>query len=161
METIENKLGQQWSTGVEGPASQRYAVAGKQVEQGVLKRKKLGLDVLVLSDGWPSWLLALRNEEFDSINCWASFDSLTSKLEFEATGLGSHLLTQADLLPWLESHSTSCLLLIQGPRPFFEQFNRWRKVQNKQGGLPNLPMSQLYVEITQALSSKLRFSKSL
>jgi hypothetical protein len=45
--------------------------------------------------------------------------------------------------------------------PTIELNNRWRKVQNCQGGLPNLPMSQLYVEITQALTSKLRFSKSL
>lgn len=42
-----------------------------------------------------------------------------------------------------------------------EMNNRWRKWQNKQGSLPNLPMSQLYVEITQALSTKLRFSHSL
>jgi len=42
-----------------------------------------------------------------------------------------------------------------------EMNNRWRKVENKQGGLPNLPMTQLYVEITQALTSKLRFSLSL
>ena len=42
-----------------------------------------------------------------------------------------------------------------------EMNNRWRKWQNKQGSLPNLPMSQLYVEITQALSTKLRFSSSL
>ena len=42
-----------------------------------------------------------------------------------------------------------------------EMNNRWRKVQNCQGVLPNLPMSQLYVEISQALTSKLRFSKSL
>ena len=42
-----------------------------------------------------------------------------------------------------------------------EMNNRWRKWQNKQGSLPNLPMSQLYVEITQALSTKLRFSRSL
>jgi hypothetical protein len=39
--------------------------------------------------------------------------------------------------------------------------NRWRSVQNKQGSLPKLPMTQLYVEISQALTSKLRFSKSL
>jgi hypothetical protein len=39
--------------------------------------------------------------------------------------------------------------------------NRWRAVQGKQGSLPNLPMTQLYVEISQALTSKLRFSKSL
>ena len=39
--------------------------------------------------------------------------------------------------------------------------NRWRKVQNSQGNVPRLPMSQLYTEITQALTSKLRFSNSL
>ena len=47
------------------------------------------------------------------------------------------------------------------PESTIEMNNRWRKWQNKQGGLPNLPMSQLYVEISQALVSKLRFSKSL
>jgi hypothetical protein len=41
------------------------------------------------------------------------------------------------------------------PEATIELNNRWRKVQIKQGGLPNLPMSQLYVEISQALSSKL------
>ena len=45
--------------------------------------------------------------------------------------------------------------------PTIELNNRWRKVQNSQGSLPNLPMTQLYVEITQALTSKMRFSKSL
>ena len=45
--------------------------------------------------------------------------------------------------------------------PTINMNNRWRKWQNKQGSLPNLPMSQLYVEISQALTSKLRFSKSL
>ena len=45
--------------------------------------------------------------------------------------------------------------------PTIEMNNRWRKWQNKQGSLPNLPMSQLYVEISQAITSKLRFSKSL
>jgi hypothetical protein len=44
---------------------------------------------------------------------------------------------------------------------YIDMNNRWRKWQNKQGSLPNLPMSQLYVEITQALKSKLTFSKSL
>ena len=39
--------------------------------------------------------------------------------------------------------------------------NRWRKVQHSQGNIPRLPMSQLYTEISQALTSKLRFSYSL
>jgi hypothetical protein len=45
--------------------------------------------------------------------------------------------------------------------PTIAMNNRWRKVEAKQGGLPNLPMTQLYVEISQALTTKLRFSKSL
>ena len=39
--------------------------------------------------------------------------------------------------------------------------NWWRKVQNSQGNVPRLPMSQLYTEITQPLTSKLCFSSSL
>ena len=42
-----------------------------------------------------------------------------------------------------------------------EMKNWWRKVQNCQEGLPNLLMSQLYVEISEALTSKLCYSKSL
>jgi hypothetical protein len=45
--------------------------------------------------------------------------------------------------------------------PTIAMNNRWRAVQNNKGGLPNLPMTQLYVEISQALTTKLRFSKSL
>ena len=39
--------------------------------------------------------------------------------------------------------------------------NRWRKVQNKSGTMPNLPMSDLYTEIQQAFLTRLCFSKSL
>jgi len=50
----------------------------------------------------------------------------------------------------------------QGDELNIEMNNRWRKLENKQGGLPNLPMTQLYyVEITQALTSKFHFSLSL
>jgi hypothetical protein len=45
--------------------------------------------------------------------------------------------------------------------PTIAMNNRWRAVEKNQGGLPKLPMTQLYVEISQALTSKLRFSKSL
>ena len=41
------------------------------------------------------------------------------------------------------------------PESIIELNNRWRKVQGKQGGLPRLPMSQLFVEIAQVISSKL------
>ncbi len=39
--------------------------------------------------------------------------------------------------------------------------NRWRKSQSKAGGVPNLPMMDLYTEIQQALLTRLSFSKSL
>lgn len=39
--------------------------------------------------------------------------------------------------------------------------NRWRSVQNNGGGIPNLPMHELYTEISQTLQSRLRFSQSL
>ena len=39
--------------------------------------------------------------------------------------------------------------------------NRWRKVQNKSGTMPSLPMSDLYTEIQQALLTRLRFSNCL
>ena len=39
--------------------------------------------------------------------------------------------------------------------------NRWRKVQNKSCTMPNIPMSDLYTEIQQALLTRLCFSKSL
>jgi hypothetical protein len=45
--------------------------------------------------------------------------------------------------------------------PTIQMNNRWRKVQNRSGGLPNLPMSELYVEISQALGSQTRFSEAL
>ena len=47
------------------------------------------------------------------------------------------------------------------PEPIIEMNNRWRKFQNKQGSLPNLPMSQLYTDIRHSFKSKLRFSQSI
>ena len=38
---------------------------------------------------------------------------------------------------------------------------RWSKVQRKSGSLPNLPMTELYLEISQILSTKLAFSAAL
>ena len=38
---------------------------------------------------------------------------------------------------------------------------RWSKVQKKSGGMPNLPMTELYLEVTQSLATKLAFSLAL
>ena len=49
----------------------------------------------------------------------------------------------------------------QVPISIIEMNNRWRKVERRQGSLPRLPMTQLYLEITQVLKTKLQFSQSL
>ena len=47
------------------------------------------------------------------------------------------------------------------PTDIIEMNNRWRKVERQQGSLPRLPMTQLYMEITQVIDTKLRFSRAL
>ena len=47
------------------------------------------------------------------------------------------------------------------PKDVIELNNRWSKVQRKSGGMPRLPMTELYTEIKQALASFLRFSGAL
>ena len=47
------------------------------------------------------------------------------------------------------------------PKDAIEMNNRWRKVENKSGGMPRVPMAELYTEIRQALATCLRFSKAL
>ena len=39
--------------------------------------------------------------------------------------------------------------------------NRWRKFQANSGSMPNLPMDELYLEITHALPSRIAFSAAL
>ena len=38
---------------------------------------------------------------------------------------------------------------------------RWSKVQQKSGSMPNLPMTELYLEISQTLATKVPFSFAL
>ena len=47
------------------------------------------------------------------------------------------------------------------PGFIIESNMRWSKVQQKSGSLPNLPMTELYLEISQILSTKLAFSAAL
>ena len=47
------------------------------------------------------------------------------------------------------------------PDFILESNMRWSKVQRKSGGMPNLPMTELYLEITQILTTKLAFSLAL
>ena len=47
------------------------------------------------------------------------------------------------------------------PEPVIDTNNRWRKVENKSGSLPNLPMAELYTQVQQALGTRLWFSKAL
>ena len=47
------------------------------------------------------------------------------------------------------------------PKDAIEMNNRWRKVENKSGGMPQVPMAELYTEIRQAMATSLQFSKAL
>ena len=47
------------------------------------------------------------------------------------------------------------------PNPIIEMNNCWRKIKNRQGSLPRLPMTELYTEISQVLDTKLSFSLAL
>lgn len=47
------------------------------------------------------------------------------------------------------------------PETYINMHNRWRGVQQRGGSLPNMPMSELYMEITQSLKSKLTFPLAL
>ena len=61
---IEDIEGQQPNTDVEGPISQRYAVTGKQVELGVVMDLSSEKEILVISEGWPTWLMAMVGSGF-------------------------------------------------------------------------------------------------
>ncbi len=50
---------------------------------------------------------------------------------------------------------------VQVPDAVIKMNNRWRKVESNSGSMPNLPMSELYTEISQALNTKTSFSRSL
>ena len=50
---------------------------------------------------------------------------------------------------------------VKVPEFIIEANMRWSKVQKKSGGLPNLPMTELYLEITQSLATKTAFSFAL
>ena len=39
--------------------------------------------------------------------------------------------------------------------------NRWRKFQNRNGGMPNLPMGELYTDMLGSLKSRTAFSRQL
>lgn len=47
------------------------------------------------------------------------------------------------------------------PEPIINLNNRWRKSQSRSGSMPKLSMSELYMEITQSLKSKLTFALAL
>ncbi len=57
--------------------------------------------------------------------------------------------------------ATTRALTMKVPNDIVTMNNRWRKSQQRAGSVPNLPMSVLYTEIQQALTARLRFSRSL
>ena len=128
---IEDIEGQQPNTDVEGPISQRYAVTGKQVELGVVMDLSSEKEILVISEGWPTWLMAMVGSGFKEVKCWAAFESLSSKLEFDATGFNDLLLAQSSVVGWVEDRVDSCIIMIQSSSSFFKQVSNMLDLAEK------------------------------
>jgi hypothetical protein len=110
---------------------------------------------------------AVCNENRDSMERWRLNNELhdvmekVQSLENDVVPLDIEVRERFNIHRSFRRGATTRAKEMNVPEATIELNNRWRKVQNKQGGLPNLPMSQLYIEISQALSSKLRFFCSL
>jgi hypothetical protein len=136
-----------------------------------------GLDIRKCVDRFTSILMiegkgektgpAVCNENGDSMERWRLNNELhdvmekVQALENDVVPLDIEVRERFNIHRSFRRGATTRAKEMSVPEATIELNNRWRKVQNKQGGLPNLPMSQLYIEISQALSSKLRFSRSL
>ena len=82
---------------------------------------ELSNNVLVLSQGWPSWTFALDGLGFKSISTIASFPSLVSRDEFNATSLGKTLLHKSSFLPWLAKNQQEGIVFVQGNSSFLSE----------------------------------------
>ena len=100
--------------------SSRDEHVGYQVAKGFVQPTSLPEHALVLSEGWPSWTFSLDGMGFQSISTIASFPSLTSHDEFNATSLGSTLLPKTLLPIWLSSHQQDGLVFVQGEHTFLQ-----------------------------------------
>ena len=95
---------------------------GFQVDLGCLRQSELKEEVLVISQGWPSWSFALDGLGFADIKTLANFQSLSSREEFKATSLGNTLIRKDQLPLWLSSGDSknAGLVFVQGDQKFLE-----------------------------------------
>ena len=95
-------------------------VLGFQEETGQFVKRALPDHALVIAQGWPSWTFALEGLGFCSLSTIASFDSAASEAEFQATEMGSTLVSKEELSPWLERYDDKGIVFVQGEQAFLE-----------------------------------------
>jgi len=89
-------------------------VLGFQEETGRFIKRELPDHAMVISQGWPSWTFALEGLGFCSVSTITSFDSPASKAEFQATEMGSTLVSKEELSPWLDRNDVKGMIFVQG-----------------------------------------------
>ena len=94
---------------------------GKKVEQGVFRPGSLDVDVLVLSEGWPSWAFGLRGLGFKSISIKLYNVGLNSTLELKNTFITDVIRTETIDEWFKQSLCPTQMVFIQGSHPFFRQ----------------------------------------
>ena len=90
-----------------------------QVATGIIKPASLSNNVLVISQGWPSWTFALDGLGFKSIKTIASFSSIMNRDEFRTTSLGTTLLNRKFLQDWIATNRQEGIIFIQSDSSFF------------------------------------------
>ena len=93
-------------------------VLGFQEETGEFVKQELPDLAMVISQGRPSWTFALEGLGFCSVSTIASFNSLASKTEIQATEMGSTLVSKEDLSPWLDRNNVKGIIFVQGEQAF-------------------------------------------
>ena len=102
---------------------ERQKSAGFQEENGVFIKHELKEHAMVISQGWPSWSFALEGLGFASVSTIASFESESSKTEFQATAMGDTLVAKEELDHWLERirlPSVGGIVFVQGEQAFLD-----------------------------------------
>ena len=87
---------------------------GYQVQTGTFALTLVDCHALVISQGWPSWTLALEGLGLKSILTLASFPSLGTRQEFLATEAGATLINKRVLT------KNDGIIFVQGERKFLE-----------------------------------------
>ena len=89
-------------------------ILGFQEETEKFIKRKLPDHAMVISQGWSLWAFALEGLGFRRVSTIASFNSPASKVEFQATEMGSTLVNKEELSPWLDENDVKGIIFVQG-----------------------------------------------